>query len=163
VTFARPDYAAIRAAEREANLRELAIPNRSLHRGSYAGDLGGPLAKPQEHRNPALLAMAKDRPCLLMVPAVCNHRTDTTVACHSNSSRHGKAGARKADDQYSVWGCFACHYWLDFGNADATHKDRVFNEAMARQILAWELIALDASEPERFRKAARWALDLHHQ
>ncbi|MBL0390550.1 DUF1364 family protein [Ramlibacter monticola] len=102
--------------------------------------------------------MARDRPCLLLVPAVCTHRTDTTVACHSNLGEHGKAGARKADDCYSTWGCAACHAWLDQGPAPARQKRFAFMSGHARQVLAWRQIATDPTEPERFRRAAGRAL-----
>lgn len=131
-----------------------------IARGTYAGSTGPAVPKPVEHRCPALLEMARNRPCLLLVPGICNHRVDTTVAAHSNLSIHGKAGARKADDHYSVWGCAACHYWLDFSKALASQKEQAFMVAHARQVLAWRLVALDAAEPPRFRRAARWALQL---
>jgi hypothetical protein len=149
-----------RAAEKQANLAVLCTPSRSLHRPTYSGGTAGPAPKTEEHRNQALLAMAKDRPCLLMVPAVCNHRQGTTVACHSNLSIHGKAGARKADDQYTVWGCAACHFWLDFGKAASAQKEMAFQLAHARQVLAWRLVARDRQEPMAARRAAQWALDL---
>jgi hypothetical protein len=149
-----------RAAEKEANLLALCSKGLRLHRGTYAGATTAADPKSVERRNSALLALAKDRPCLLMIPAVCNHRTDSTVACHSNLSIHGKAGARKADDHYSVWGCAACHYWLDFGKAAAAQKEMAFMLAHARQALAWRLIARDRQEPVSARRAAQWALDL---
>jgi hypothetical protein len=162
VTWGRPspeERRAAREAEREANMRVLAIPSRSLHRAVMGGSTRGPAPKSQPYRDPVLLEIARGRPCLLMVPAVCTHRVDQTVACHSNLSIHGKAGARKADDCYSVWGCAACHFWLDFGRASAAHKERAFMEAHARQVLAWRLVAMDVKEPERFRRAARRALE----
>lgn len=94
-----------------------------------------------------------------MVPAVCNHRTDTTVAAHSNHGAHGKSMGRKADDCYVVEACSACHYWLDFGKASAAQKDAVFQQGHAMQVLAWRLRAMDQDEPERFRRAARRAID----
>jgi hypothetical protein len=164
MTFARPSPESQQernAARKAANLRQLATPNRSISRGSYGGDLGGPVPKPEaRYVDKALTDMAKDRPCLLMVPAICNHRTDTTVACHSNWAEHGGKGARrKADDTYTVWGCNACHYWLDFGKARAQDKESAFMLAHARQVLAWRLVALDASEPERFSAAVRRELE----
>lgn len=57
--------------------------------------------------------------CYLRVPGLCRRRDpeDTIVPCHSNEGAHGKAGARKADDRYTVPGCGLCHYWLDLGGA----------------------------------------------
>jgi Protein of unknown function (DUF1364) len=114
--------------------------------------------KTEAHRNPALLEMARGRRCLILFPYL-NHDRDTTVACHSNLGEHGKAGARKADDEYSVWGCFACHSMLDQGHLTEAEKRATFTAAHGRQVHAWTLIAADPSEPARFRKAAQWALN----
>lgn len=118
--------------------------------------------KPQERRNPHLLAMAKDMPCLLAIAGVClGHNSQTSVACHSNFSRHGKGGARKADDHYTVWGCMACHRWLDQGPAPIEEKQAAFDLAHQAQLIAWADIACDSCHiysPQE-RKAAQWALD----
>lgn len=116
--------------------------------------------KPVEHRNPDLLGLARGRYCLLRIPGICCGRHDTVVACHSNSSDHGKGGARKADDQWTVWGCWNCHCWLDQGPADYREKNRAFSTAHILQIEAWARIAYDMAEPPRARRAAEWALRL---
>lgn len=144
--------------EREPKPRALATV-KALVRGTYAGGIAGPTPKAEPYRDPVLLEMARNRPCLLMVPAICNHRVDTTVAAHSNLSIHGKGGARKADDCYVVEACSACHYWLDFGKAGAATKLDAFMNGHALQVLAWRLRAADMSEPERFRRAAARALE----
>jgi hypothetical protein len=129
-------------------------------RGTYSGGTSAAVPKAEAYRDPVLLEMARGRPCLLMVPGMCSHRVDTVAAAHSNLSIHGKGGARKADDCYTAWGCAACHIlWLDQGRAPAAAKEAVFMEAHARQVLAWRLIAQDPQEPERFRAAARRALE----
>ncbi|QKQ51100.1 DUF1364 family protein [Achromobacter denitrificans] len=56
------------------------------------------------YRNPALLALAKGMPCKIRVPGVCCGDRQTVVACHSNQSRHGKAGWLKAHDWATAWG-----------------------------------------------------------
>lgn len=136
-----------------------------LRRGriSHVGQAVATLAKPQAHRNRALLDMAKDRPCLLLVPGVHRYAPDTTVACHSNRGEHGKAERRKADDHYSVWGCWRCHTWLDQGPAPEAEKSAIFDAALQRQLVQWRRVADDPREPERFRRAARWALELHEE
>lgn len=116
--------------------------------------------KPVEQRNQHLLAMARGQRCLLSIPGVCMGNTETTVACHSNLGAHGKAGARKADDQYSVWGCMACHRWLDQGPAQYDEKAAAFMRALVRQILEWRKIVADMVRTPRDRKAAHWALCL---
>lgn len=116
--------------------------------------------KTEQHRNRRLLDLAKGKPCLLRVPGVCQGGNETTVAAHSNSSCHGKAGARKADDQYSAWGCMACHSWLDQGPAPRAQKKTVFMAAHLRQVMEWRFMATDIGIPASGRKAALWALDL---
>lgn len=123
------------------------------------GDFTTPCPKPEAYRNPALLAMARDKPCLLRVPGQCVGGTETTVAAHSNWACHGKAGARKADDQYSVWGCSGCHSWLDQGAAPKATKQAAFMRAHADQVLQWRRIAQETTEKPRDRAAALWALE----
>jgi hypothetical protein len=163
VTFGRPTLAQRqeqRAREKTANMQALAtIPAHKLHRGSYEGTTGGASPKTEAKRNRALLDIARGRRCLLRVPDACTGDTATTVACHSNLSLHGKAGARKADDQYAVWGCLACHRWLDQGPADAGVKQSIFMLAHFDQVLEWRRIAADSTESARFRRAAKWALE----
>jgi hypothetical protein len=126
---------------------------------NYSGGLGPAVPKSAPYRDRALLDMAQGRPCLLLVPACCNHRLNTTVACHSNMGRHGKAGARKADDHFSAWGCSACHEWLDRSGAPIDIKNTVFLGAHVRQVFAWQQVAADPGEPARFRRAAQRALE----
>lgn len=138
-------------------------PVRRLDRSVHVAVIGlgaRAVPKPVEHRNPHLLTLARDQQCLLRVSGTCMGNTETTVACHSNLGIHGKAGARKADDQYSVWGCMACHRWLDQGPADYEEKGAAFMYALARQVLQWKLIAEDKTRAPRDRAAAVWALGL---
>ena len=111
------------------------------------------------HRNPHLLAMARGKPCLFRLAGICNFDPATTVACHSNLGAHGKAGARKADDEYSAWGCFDCHRWLDQGGADSRRKEQAFMRAHLAQVCEWRVIAGSAATDPKDRAAAQWALD----
>ncbi|KAF1042575.1 MAG: putative nuclease YbcO [Herbaspirillum frisingense] len=56
---------------------------------------------------------ARDQECTLRFPLVCNHRTDTTVLCHSNQLKDGKGMGLKAPDTRAAYGCSACHDVLD--------------------------------------------------
>jgi len=163
MTWARPSEAERRREreqEKNRNMRNLLESLPVARRGTYAGGTSGePAVKSEPYRDPVLLEMARGRPCLLMVPAVCNHRLDTTVAAHSNSQEHGKGMGRKADDCYVVEACSACHYWIDFGKASAESKEAVFMNGHALQVLAWRLRVTDPSEPDRFRRAARRVLE----
>jgi hypothetical protein len=83
--------------------------------------------------------------CYLRVPGVCcsigwSHHT--VVDCHSNQSRHGKAGARKADNIYTVPGCGPCHAWID-QNRVGTPKQEKYG--------VWDR-AYERWEPVRARK-----------
>lgn len=141
------------------NDRPMAPLQRLERAPNYAGSTACAMPKTIPQRNRRLLDLAEGKPCLLLVPGCCNHRTDTTVACHSNLSIHGKAGRRKADDHFSVFGCAACHWWLDFGPAPEERKTAVFLAGMERQLLAWEQIEADPQQAPSDRRAARWALE----
>ena len=130
-----------------------------LRAGTYAGGTNGPAPKAKAYRDAALLEMARGRHCLLRIPGMCVGATETTVAAHSNLLAHGKAKSRKADDCYSVFACYPCHFWLDQGAAAAVDKEAAFMAAHVRQVFAWREIAADPGEPERFRRAALRVLE----
>lgn len=131
--------------------------------GTYAtGDMGNPISdpKPEQHRNPHLLSMARGMPCTLEVPGICNRDPATVVAAHSNLSVHGKGGARKADDQYHVHACSGCHRWLDQGGAAAEIKACAFMQAHLWMVDIWRgIVAGFIDSTPKDRAAAQWALD----
>jgi len=151
MTFARKIYTRV--------TQPLYAPVAVRGRYSVVADVAATICKTVAHRNPHLLSMARGRPCLFRIPGVCNFDPETTVACHSNSNAHGKAGARKADDEYSAWGCFACHSHIDQGKGDATVKELAFMDAHLAQVSEWQAIADSAAAHPKDRAAARWALD----
>lgn len=65
----------------------------------------------------------------------------------------------KQSDAFTAWGCAACHCWYDQSGAPRAEKRRLFMAAHLRQVLEWRRIAADTAEPERFRQAARRALE----
>lgn len=133
--------------------RELPKP---LVRGVYGPAHLTAAPKPVEHRNEDLLRLARGKKCLLTAVEQClTFDGSTTVACHRNE---GKGMARKADDEYSVWGCMHCHQWYDQGSAPRAEKRRAFDAAHERQMAEWARIAFDMSEPPRNRRAAEWAM-----
>jgi hypothetical protein len=139
-----------------------AAPLRRVERSGVIARITAAIAaqpKSEPHRNRHLLGMARGQRCLIHAPGVTCASRDTTVACHSNRAEHGKAGARKSDDEYSVWGCFACHSWLDSGRADGDAKAMTFMRAHLDQVAEWRAIAADPGQPARDRAAAQWALD----
>lgn len=88
------------------------------------------LPKSVKRESPALREFASLKQCLLQVPGICNFDWTTTVVCHGNSHRFGKAVGRKADDCYMVWGCACCHLWLD------SKKDVLYEERQSQFDLA---------------------------
>lgn len=134
---------------------------KPLRRGTYASpDVRIRTSpKPEAHRNPHLLAMARGKPCLFRLPGICNFNTETTVAAHSNWAEHGGKGmSRKASDQFSAWSCSACHSWLDQGGADRDSKQMAFLNAHLAQVCEWRAIAGSAAADPKDIAAARWAL-----
>lgn len=122
---------------------------------SRADGAGEACPKPVEHRNPALLAMARGKRCLFLIPGTCNHDQRTTVACHENQ---GKGMGTKAPDFRSVQGCSACHTAYDQGPAPREIKRGWFAVAHARQVEDWQRRVGDMSETPRDRRAMHWAL-----
>jgi hypothetical protein len=112
--------------------------------------------KSKPYRDRALLDMARGQRCLLEAVETCLQADgSTTVAAHSNFAKHGKGGARKADDCYSVWACVNCHSWLDQGSAPRAEKERAFDAAHQRQIEEWRKF----EGGERLTRAAKAALE----
>ena len=136
------------------------VPGRIVRMAAINDADFAPAPKSEPHRNRALLDLARGMPCLLRIDGICRDDRETTVAAHSNLGQHGKAGARKADDEYSVFACARCHQWLDSSySATFEEKAQAFELAHARQVHAWHKIADDPGRPERDRAAARWALE----
>jgi Zn-finger protein len=113
------------------------------------------MPKEETGRNATVLEMAQERECLLKIPAACTGYRSTVVACHQNE---GKGMGLKQSDARSVWGCFACHMAYDASGMKRSAKRAIFAAAHARQMDEWQKIANDQSEPERYRRAARWAI-----
>lgn len=54
---------------------------------------------------------AKDQPCQVRIPNVCNHNPETTVLAHLN----GWGIAGKHSNIHGAYACSDCHSWLDGG------------------------------------------------
>lgn len=74
-----------------------------------------PTGKTRRPRKRKLTDCCAGQPCYLRLPGVICTGPDTTVPCHSNEGEHGKGMGIKANDDYTVPGCFACHSELDQG------------------------------------------------
>lgn len=89
------------------------------------------------HHDQKLLDACRGEPCYLIVPGVCRRapQDPTVVDCHGNWADTGKGMGLKAADRFSVPGCAACHYWLDFGTTASREVKRItFFDDLAR----WE-------------------------
>ena len=59
-----------------------------------------------------LRKLAKDKPCLVRIPGVCNHNPETTVLAHYSLT--GISGWRlKSPDWIGAWCCSSCHDEVD--------------------------------------------------
>ncbi|UAW00998.1 hypothetical protein [Ralstonia phage RPZH3] len=54
------------------------------------------------------------------------------VPCHANWSEYGKGAGIKADDKFTVPGCWRCHAWLDAGSAPRDEKRQAWERAYKR-------------------------------
>lgn len=103
--------------------------------------------------------LAEGQECTFKIPDVCNHRTDTTVWCHSNEGRHGKGKGTKAHDVFGAFGCQACHHWYDVGRDPRGQKAEAFRGAMETTLLViWAIglvgVAVRGASPAKRVKAA---------
>jgi hypothetical protein len=111
------------------------------------------------YRDKDLLELAKGEKCLLQAHPRCyGDHGETTVACHSNLLIHGKGKSLKAEDCYTVWGCYMCHKWLDTSQAGYEEKEKAFENAFVRQLHAWADIAYSPTMKPWKVEAARRVL-----
>lgn len=91
--------------------------------------------KKRSGHDKAMLTACRGELCYLRIPGVCIGGMDTTVPAHSNQAKHGKAMGRKANDQFSVPACHACHAEIDQGGRfTREQKFEIWDRAYA----AWE-------------------------
>lgn len=118
-----------------------------------------PCPKRKPYRDPHLLRMAKGMNCLLNVPGVCNHDPQTTVACHSNLSTHGKGMSQKAHDAFTVCGCSSCHAWLDRGMGAYEEKEARFMRGHRLQIQQWHQVVESPYSTKKDKESAKAAIE----
>jgi hypothetical protein len=70
--------------------------------------------KPKRWQSKKYRDAAKDQPCQMRIPGVCNGNNETTVLAHAN----GAGWALKSDDYNAADMCSACHDEFD----GKTHK-----------------------------------------
>jgi len=61
--------------------------------------------------------LARDQPCMIRMPGVCNGDNSTTVLCHLRMAGITGMGM-KANDLLGAWGCSACHRYVDTHGMD---------------------------------------------
>ncbi len=71
------------------------------------------------YRNPKLLKLAKDAPCMN-----CGIMDDTIVAAHSNQLRDNKGIGIKSDDHRISYLCSMCHARIDNGK-ELSREERI--------------------------------------
>ena len=64
-----------------------------------------------------LRKLAKDKPCLVRIPGVCNHNPETTVLAHYSLAGISGRGL-KSPDLLGSWCCSDCHDVIDTRNID---------------------------------------------
>jgi hypothetical protein len=82
--------------------------------------------KTKPYRNPQLLKLAKDAPC------VCCGKYGTTVSAHSNLLELGKGMGIKCPDSYICFLCHECHMEIDQGSDSYDNKKERWLIAMAK-------------------------------
>lgn len=87
--------------------------------------------KREPFRSRALLNAANGEQCTMLTER-CSGNAATVVCAHSNLSEDGKGISQKADDDISVYACYDCHYWYDFGSATKAEKQAAFDRAFVR-------------------------------
>ena len=94
------------------------------------------LQKQKPIRLKKLRDSARDAPCMLELPGVCNGNPATTVLAH----RHRGGMGQKCDDQDSLWMCSACHDVYDQRTPSEFTRDqltKIFDELWPDQVRAW--------------------------
>ena len=83
---------------------------------------------------------AKGRGCMVRIPGVCNHNSETTVLAHYRLPGVSGMGM-KAPDILGAWACSSCHDAVDRRNHTDLERDYVrlmHLEGMARTLAQLE-------------------------
>lgn len=83
-----------------------------------------------------LRKQAKGRGCMVRIPGICNHNSETVVLAHIRMPGVSGMGI-KADDLLGAWACSACHDAIDrraHTDLDRDYVRLAHLEGMARTI-----------------------------
>lgn len=155
------------SARRDAMRKALIAGAPRVKRGVMARISSAVVSIPKEPRDKCahLLAMAKGAPCLFWFVAGCRRDYDTgehctTVKAHDNRLGANKGKGLKAHDWRSLDACEPCHTAYDQGRKHTREqKNAAYDEAYARQLAAWRVIAADPTAKPKDRAAAQWAVE----
>lgn len=93
-------------------------------------------------RSRKVLDHARNQPCCLRLPGICNRNPETTVSAHIRD-RH-KGMAQKASDHSVVFCCHACHDYLDVGFVSGKISDADLLRAIITGLQeTWEILIRD--------------------
>jgi hypothetical protein len=67
---------------------------------------------------------ARGRGCMIRLPGICNHNSETTVLAHVRLAGVSGMGL-KADDLLGAWACSACHDAIDRRSHTDLDRDAV--------------------------------------
>lgn len=67
---------------------------------------------------------ARGRGCMVRLPGICNHNSETTVLAHVRLAGVSGMGI-KADDLLGAWACSACHDAIDRRSHTDLDRDAV--------------------------------------
>lgn len=81
---------------------------------------------------------ARDRPCMIRVPGICNGDNRTTVLAHMNGGGMGM----KHHDMFGAWSCSSCHDYVD-GRTNRQAAPAVAKQLLLEGILRTQQILLD--------------------
>ena len=67
-----------------------------------------------------LRAYARNQPCQVRLPGICNHNAETTVLAHFRLIGITGLGFKSKSDLIGSWACSDCHSYVDTHHDDAT-------------------------------------------
>lgn len=107
-----------------------------------------------------LRKLARDQPCLIRVPIVCNGNPDTVVLCHIRMIGLSGTGL-KAPDVFATFGCSVCHAVCDGQQKSAYTADErrlMLLEGMVRTqqwFLEQGILSFQPEKPSRPPKLSK--------
>lgn len=85
---------------------------------------------------------ARDKPCMVRLPGICNFNTATTVLAHERVNGLSGTGL-KAPDIFAAWCCSACHDVVD-GRVESELSYEARRLALSDGVRATQLCLLNA-------------------